>query len=332
MDFNSKEMITALKSLEMASKLCEMVRADLPSQGAILKSDRSPVTVADYGSQAIICKYIKTDFPDVSILAEENSLELRKPDNAPILEQVTHYVNTFIPNSSPAEICSWIDSGSKLNDKNFWALDPIDGTKGFLRGDQYAIALAYIEDGHVQMGVMACPNLYVDKEKPFDKKGCIFFAVRGRGSIQMEMFSGNKKVLSVMKVKNPEEASFTESYEPEHSDHLLHKKIAQRLNISAPSLKMDSQAKYGIVARGEATFYLRIPLSHYQDYKEKVWDHAAGSIIIEEAGGKVTDILGKALDFSCGARLEKNHGILVSNGILHEIILKVINQSYGVDT
>lgn len=84
---------------------------------------------------------------------------------------------------------------------------------------------------------------------------------------------------------------------------------------------MDSQAKYGVVARGEAVFYLRIPSPSEPGYHEKIWDHAAGSIITEEAGGKITDALGKPLDFSCGIRMESNDGIVVTNGILYEAVL-----------
>ena len=87
---------------------------------------------------------------------------------------------------------------------------------------------------------------------------------------------------------------------------------------------MDSQAKYGILARGEVTLYLRVPSSAEPGYKENIWDHAAGSIIAEEAGGKVTDVLGRPLDFSSGIKMEKNQGIFVSNGILHEVVLKAL--------
>jgi 3'(2'), 5'-bisphosphate nucleotidase len=87
---------------------------------------------------------------------------------------------------------------------------------------------------------------------------------------------------------------------------------------------MDSQAKYGIVARGEATIYLRVPSHTEPGYKEKIWDHAAGSIIAEEAGGRVTDILGNSLDFSFSIKMEKNHGIVATNGILHEIVLDAL--------
>jgi 3'(2'), 5'-bisphosphate nucleotidase len=324
MDENSPEVVTGIEAVTKASALCQKIRMDLVGGESILKSDRSPVTIADYGSQAIICKMIRDRFPDDTIIAEEDSKELRNPDHSKILEQVTHYVHTFIPTSSSEEVCSWIDFSSNSVTDRFWALDPIDGTKGFLRGDQYAIALALIENGVVTLGLLACPNLYVDIHHPLGERGCLFIALKGKGSVQMDRNGLSQKTLSVSRVKDPLEATITESVEPDHADHLTHQRLAQKLNISKPSLRMDSQAKYGILARGEATLYLRVPSPSEPGYKEKIWDHAAGSIIAEEAGGRVTDVLGRPLDFSCGIKMVKNQGILVSNGILHEVVLKAL--------
>jgi 3'(2'), 5'-bisphosphate nucleotidase len=321
---NSPEVVTAIQAAIKASALCRRIRMDLVGGESILKSDRSPVSIADYGSQAIICKLIRERFPNDAIVAEEDSKELRRPDHSKILEQVTTYVNAFIPTSSSKEVCSWIDFSSDAITDRFWALDPIDGTKGFLRGDQYAIALALIENGVVTLGILACPNLYVDIDHPFGEKGCLFVALKGKGSIQMDSHGGSQRAISVSKVKNPSEATITESVEADHADHLTHRRLAERLNISRPSVRMDSQAKYGILARGEVTLYLRVPSPAEPGYKENIWDHAAGSIIAEEAGGKVTDVLGRPLDFSSGIKMIKNDGILVSNGILHDMVLKAL--------
>jgi 3'(2'), 5'-bisphosphate nucleotidase len=324
MDKNSPEVITTLRALRKASRLCQKVRQDLGGGGFIRKSDRSPVTIADYGSQAIICKSIKEAFPDDSVVAEEDSAELRKPDHSNILMQVTHYIRDFFPDISSDEVCSWIDLSSHSIKNRFWTLDPIDGTKGFLRGDQYAIALALIENGVVQLGLMACPDLYVEKGRPDGKRGCLFFALREKGSFQMELEGEGKQILSVSKVDDTAKASFAESVEPDHADHLVHQIISKKLKMTRTPLKMDSQVKYGMVARGEVTFYLRVPSSSEPGYQEWIWDHAPGAIIAEEAGGKVTDLYGKPLDFSCGTKLERNHGILASNGILHEVVLKAL--------
>ena len=324
MDEHSPEIITAIRATMMAAELCQRVRKDIAGGESILKGDRSPVTIADFGSQAVICKLIKERFPNDIIVAEEDSTELSNPDRSKILGQVTRHVGNFIPEASPEKVCSWIDYSSQRFRKRFWALDPIDGTKGFLRGDQYAIAFALIEEGVVKFGLMACPNLYLDKDQPQGKRGCLFLAMKGKGSFQMDLQGGNKQPLSVSKTEVPSESLFTESVEPDHADHLFHQRLAKKLNIAKPSLRMDSQAKYGIVARGEATLYLRVPSPSEPGYKENIWDHAAGSIIAEEAGGKVTDTLGSPLDFLSGIKMKKNHGILVTNGILHDVVLNAL--------
>jgi 3'(2'), 5'-bisphosphate nucleotidase len=66
-----------------------------------------------------------------------------------------------------------------------WTLDPIDGTKGFLRGGQYAIGLALIVDSKVQFGIMGCPNVPVSPTDPDGERGCIFMATRGQGAHQV---------------------------------------------------------------------------------------------------------------------------------------------------
>ncbi|MGZ3495343.1 MAG: 3'(2'),5'-bisphosphate nucleotidase [Thermodesulfobacteriota bacterium] len=324
MDQTSPEVVTGLQAVIKASSLCQRVKAELVGGPSILKSDKSPVTIADYGSQAIICKLIRERFPHDTIVAEEDSEELRRPDHSRVLEQVRNYVNGVVPTSSSEEVCSWIDFSSKATTDRFWALDPIDGTKGFLRGDQYAIALTLVEKGTVKLGILACPNLYVDMKRPLEEKGCLFVALKGRGAVQMDKNGMSQRHISVSRVRNSSEAIITESVETDHANHLAHQRLAERLHIAQPPLKMDSQAKYGILARGEVTLYLRVPSPFEPGYKENIWDHAAGTIIAEEAGGKVTDVLGQPLDFSCGIKMVRNHGVVVSNGMIHDVVLKAL--------
>jgi 3'(2'), 5'-bisphosphate nucleotidase len=164
----------------------------------------------------------------------------------------------------------------------------------------------------------------VDKDRSDQRRGCLFYAVRGKGTIQMDLESGDRRLLHVSNVEHPSEIILTESVESDHSDHLFHERFREKLNVLKPTLRVDSQVKYGIVARGEATLYLRIPSTSESGYKENIWDHAAGAIITEEAGGKVTDSLGRPLEFASGIRMEKNEGIVASNGILHEVVLKAL--------
>jgi 3'(2'), 5'-bisphosphate nucleotidase len=68
-----------------------------------------------------------------------------------------------------------------------WTIDPIDGTKGFLRGEQYAVCLSLIVDSIVQVGVIGCPNLPVNFRSSEQGTGCIFVAVRGQGARQVRL-------------------------------------------------------------------------------------------------------------------------------------------------
>jgi len=89
-------------------------------------------------------------------------------------------------------------------------------------------------------------------------------------------------------------------------------------------LRVDSQAKYAMVARGDAEIYLRLPRG---DYVENIWDHAAGMMLVEEAGGAVTDLTGKPLDFSHGPELSENRGIVATNGAFHERVIEAIRDA-----
>lgn len=324
MDESAPEVVVAIEAMKAASALCQRIRDELVSGDSILKSDRSPVTIADFGSQAIINKRIKERFPDDPIVAEEDSKELRRAERSALLEKVTLYVGQFIPRTSSKDVLDWIDLSSHQLRNRYWTLDPIDGTKGFLRRAQYAIALALVEEGQVKMGLMACPSLHWGKGSLEEEKGCLFLALRGGGAFQIGLKNERRRNLSVSKVRDPQEATLTESVELDHADHLCHERLSRHLGISKSPIKMDSQAKYGIVARGEVDLYLRVPSPSEPGYKEKIWDHAAGTIIAEEAGGKVTDTLGRGLDFSSSVRMERNHGILVTNGFLHQRVLDAL--------
>jgi 3'(2'), 5'-bisphosphate nucleotidase len=84
---------------------------------------------------------------------------------------------------------------------------------------------------------------------------------------------------------------------------------------------MDSQAKYAVLAAGEGDVLLRLISPSRPDYREKIWDQAAGSIVVTEAGGRISDLDGRSLDFSHGRTLATNRGIVATNGRLHDQIL-----------
>ena len=137
-----------------------------------------------------------------------------------------------------------------------------------------------------------------------------------RNKIQKAARDGN---IRVNEQTDPGLIRFCESVEAAHSSHGDAARIADHLAITAPPARLDSQAKYAVVARGEAEAYLRLPRD--SQYREKIWDHAAGLLVVTEAGGRVTDIFGNDLDFSLGYRLEKNRGVVATNTPVHENVL-----------
>lgn len=322
-----KEKQIAIAAVTAAGQLCQQVR-QLQNSPTLKKADASPVTVADFGSQAVICQALSVALCDDPIVAEEDTNLLLLPELADSLKQVTQQVQTFIPGTTQQEVIDWINRGKGEIASRYWTLDPIDGTKGFIRGDQYAIALALIEQGEVKLGVLACPALPVNPSQPSADQGVIFVAIRGQGT-EMRSIDGKKsQVIHVNPTDDMGKIWRIESVESAHSDRILQTTLDQTLGLIQPAQQMDSQAKYGAIARGEADLYLRIPLPQAATYQENIWDHAAGLIIVEEAGGVVTDLEGKPLDFSLGSKLSKNRGIVVSNGKIHQQVLNAIAQMF----
>lgn len=309
------EREVAVQAVREAARLCRAVAGEI-APDTLSKKDRSPVTIADFGSQALVARTLAASFPDDPLIAEEDSAELRQHGNAAILDRVVRHVRAVRGDIDAGEVCGWIDRGGATEYRDrFWTLDPIDGTKGFLRGEQYAIALAMVLDGQVGVSALACPGL-----------DAIFHAVRGEGAFVSPLEAPNEPgpptMIRVSDRDDPAAARFCESVESGHSDHGDAAAIAERLGITATPMRMDSQAKYAVVARGEADIYLRLPTR--ADYREKIWDHAAGALLVAEAGGTVTDIHGRPLEFHHGRELAANRGVIVTNGRLHVHVLDAI--------
>ncbi|MBL4699695.1 MAG: 3'(2'),5'-bisphosphate nucleotidase [Phycisphaeraceae bacterium] len=321
MTLNLKSRLeVAIKAVRKASTVCKGVQDRLISPETIEKKDKSPVTVADYASQAIICSVLAEDFPDDVVVGEEDATELRQDDQQHVIAAVMDQVQAVTDNCVDQEtVLSWIDlGGANADTPVYWTLDPIDGTKGFLRKEQYAVALALIENGQVVIGLLGCPNL---------NGGELFVAIKGQGSQRLPLWDSDSvedQAISVSSITDTASACFCESVESGHSDHSQSAQIAKLLNITNESVRMDSQAKYGTLAKGDSQIYLRLPMN--STYREKIWGHAAGMLVVQEAGGTVTDITGKPLDFTHGRQLENNRGIIATCGPIHDQVVAAVQQ------
>lgn len=322
----SHEKQVAIEAVTQAAALCQDVRTEIVSVGSLQKDDRSPVTIADFGAQALVCRHLMKAFEQDVIVGEEDSGDLQKSENASVLAQVTQYAQRYQSDATPDSICAWIDAGNGTVAERFWTLDPIDGTKGFLRNDQYAIALALIEDRQVKVAALGCPALQLDINDPQSKTGIIFVAVQGQGA-EMGLLGGDSMVpIQVMSETDGARMRFVQSVEASHGDSPLQRAVAQAAGISHAPLRMDSQVKYAAIARGDAALYLRLPSPRTPDYREKIWDHAAGCLLVEEAGGRVTDMNGQPLDLYSDYKMNDNRGVIASNGTLHTVALAALAQ------
>lgn len=317
-----RELDAALAAVREAGTLCREVGLAV-DRGAVAKPDRSPVTVADFGAQALICRALGDRFPDDPIMGEEDAAALRRPESAHLLRRVTDLVAARQPGATAGDVCAWIDRGNlAVTAPRFWTLDPVDGTKGFLRGGQYAIALALLIDGELAAAAMGCPGLGPQADGEAGD-GTLFAALAGGGAWQMPLLGdGAPHSLRTSGEADTARIRFCESVEAAHSSHADAARVTARLGITALPVRLDSQAKYGVVARGQAEAYLRMPKN--AAYVENIWDHAAGALVVTEAGGMVTDIAGRTLDFSLGAKLAHNRGVVATSGAVHAAVIEAI--------
>ena len=149
-----------------------------------------------------------------------------------------------------------------------WTLDPIDGTKGFLRGGQYAVCLGLIVDSEVKLGVVGCPNLPVSPGNPDGSRGCIFYAVRGEGTYQVPLSNPFNSAPARLHIPSRTHENLRIWQSIGHTKLSLNDQVARALGITAPSVSMDSQAKYCSILR-EGGIYLR--LSEDSEFREKIW-------------------------------------------------------------
>ena len=323
-DLTLPEVQFAMQAVRKASQLVRQVQQTMVTP-ALTKDDRSPVTVADFASQAIVGRLLSQSFPEDLLVAEENSADLRKPEAAELLSRVSDYVSQAVPGANSNQVCQWIDFGRANSGKRFWTLDPIDGTKGFLRGEQYVVALALVENGQVQVAALGCPNLVNASQPLLGGAGSLILAVRDQGAWTTPLVGDEDfQKLHTSTIQDPAQARVLRSVKSGHTNIGQIDQFAQVLGLQAPPVSMDSQGKYALLAAGSGELYLRLLSPDKPNYREKIWDQAAGSLVLQESGGMLTDLDGKQLDFSTGRSLINNRGILASNGLLHPAALHAL--------
>ena len=193
-----------------------------------VKSDKSPVTNGDLAVNKILCSKIKEINPDVTIISEET-----------------------------------VNLNAKFDEKNFWLIDPIDGTREYIKkGDEYTLNAALIINLKPAIGIIYAPE-----------KNRLFFSY-GK-NLAFEINNGEKKNLNC-KRQNINEVIGLENSADTPAEVLT---IYKRYKVTQ-KVKMSSSLKFCTLAAGEADIYAT-------KARAFEWDIAAGHAILEHAGGSM---------------------------------------------
>ncbi|MFW9948076.1 MAG: inositol monophosphatase family protein [Candidatus Odinarchaeota archaeon] len=299
------ELNLAVELVKTATDITEWFRAK--GYESFQKEDMTPVTLADYASQLFIVKKLKETFPNDQIIAEESynshidmnvqnimkrcyrSLELDWTED---IERILNYRGPYSPRQ--------------------WTVDPIDGTMGFQKNLSYAVGIGFMNNSELIAAVIGVPN--------YNGKGrALFIAEKNQGagvSYSEEDFIP----IRVSDKKNIKQAKMCHSL---HYDEPWVMKFAEKAEIRK-YMQMDSMAKFCMVADGTADLYVK-PMNVNRSFS---WDFLPGVLIVNEAGGIVSDIKGNNITFNNEKCIISAAGLVASNGILHEEILKYLK---GID-
>lgn len=285
------------------------------------KGEHDPVTIADYGSQALICEALSRAFPDDAVMAEENGQQFQTLVDEAQRAQITRLISQTLGTSVNAdEVSTWLDFNQTRTSSRTWVIDPVDGTKGFLALRHYVIAIAVLEAGVPIAGVMGAPAY------PGYSQGALFWALDGE--LYMEGLNGEEAPRRV-RASTHSDPSLIRVLESVEKSHASHERMAQVRRfaglVESPLERVDSQEKYARIAAGDGELYLRLPRLNSPNV-HSIWDHAPGVALLSAGGGKVTDIDGTPLDFTQGRVMLKNQGMIVSNGVIHDRVLEAVYQ------
>ena len=181
-----------------------------------------------------------------------------------------------------------------------WVVDPIDGTRGFARKNgEFSVMIGFLEAGRIAVGVVLEPA-----------PGRWTYAVRGGGCWKRDA-DGAAVPCRVSTVARLSAATLTQS---RPSDPAKKSRVVTALAPGRVVQTYSAGIKLALVARGEADFYV----NYYEAFHD--WDIAAGHILVEEAGGKVSGLRGEEIRYGSPGAWQRSR-LLASNGVLYAAVL-----------
>jgi len=188
------------------------------------------------------------------------------------------------------------DTHHRLDRKRVWMIDPLDGTSGFIKRDgDFAVQIGLVEDRKPVLGVVFLPN---EKTLLFAAKNSGAFRVVGDGSPQRLEVSDQRHLSRVTMAAS--------------RDHYSKRmaRVVEEFRIAGEIRRGSVGLKIGLIAAREADLYIHL------SPRTKQWDTCAPEVIVEEAGGRLTDIFGRGIEYNT-RDIQNHNGILASNGAVH---------------
>jgi 3'(2'), 5'-bisphosphate nucleotidase len=273
------------------------------------KGSSEPVTIADYGAQALIGRTLMQHFPEDAVISEESGQQFASLVSPERQQTVVAALHELLKESVTVEqVVQWLDFGKERAARRVWVIDPIDGTRGFIAGRHYSICVGLLVDGQPRAGIIGCP-MYAEG------KGAIFYGDEG-GLRRLNLQTGRDEAVRVSTRQTPSEWIALQSYEDAANGQLDAVRVLTKAGLidQVRVQDVDSMEKYALVACGDADMMIRLPKAYRTPHM--IWDHAAGVALVLAGGGTATDFDGSPLDFSQGKTLP-NQGMIVSSGLMH---------------
>lgn len=345
----SKELNLAEVAVQKAVLVTKQV-LQLVAKGEYTKKDKTSVSLADFTAQALLVAAIHSNFPDDTIVGEEDTALLReKPELA---AKVWNLIDTtrlddadseaFLhsPKSQEKTLQS-IDRGGQGfggSKGRVWFIDPVDGTKGFLNQGQYVVCVILMVDGEEKVVAFGCPHLDVKAGKVSESDvyphgpGYLISAIKGQGAQIRPLGKGilepSEPLSRLDEPPEPENLRCCENTKTTTPQFADRHKIAEQLGASWDPIHIYStQLRYISLALGFSDIVLRTPLPG--DPPAHIWDHAGGIMLFEEVGGKVTDLNGKTLLLTTGRDLTENFGLIAAPASIHARVVEAAKKVFA---
>lgn len=313
---NDSRLLVAVEAILAGLGALRVILQDPRAREPVIKPDGSPVTAGDLAVQMAVCSVLARRTPQWRVVGEEGEASVIGAAGKEILARAVAAVRASMGSQAPSDPSVFLTSQSqpKSSGSTWWTVDPIDGTKGFRSARHYALCLALIENEQATVGVLSCPTLVMGKN-PLDigsdeQFGTVYAALRGEGAWKFQPTEGQRHLPEcAVRFHRPKHTAATwrvcDSIEGGSRAERM-RGIMSGTGLEWNSVSLDSQCKYALVAEGAADCFMRVPGSYGA---EKVWDHAPGVVVAEEAGAIVSDLMGKPLIFA-GESLDRNVGTL----------------------